>query len=301
MSTNYSNLSRLRTIGSINQVFYPTNDEEIQKIYIYAKNNSLIPFPLGGGSNTLIGHCIKYLIISDAKYEKQWEIQDEEQATKERASDSLGMKRLIVSSNTNINYLIRKASKLGLGGLEFLYGIPAHIGGLVYMNAGADNYRISDFLEWVIVVDENGKRILYNKDIDFEYRKSNITGFITQVCLNLNINDYSEDEVVNQKLHQEIITQYINDRKEKQPIHLPNLGCFFKNTASYPAGALIDRVGLKGFSIGGAMVSPLHANFLVNTGNATFEDFFFLINHIQKVILGRYGLKLELEVRLING
>jgi UDP-N-acetylmuramate dehydrogenase len=299
--SDYANLSHLKVCGKIGSICYPRNAEEIQQAYKFAQNNNLIPFPLGAGSNTLIGHCKSYFIISDKKLEKVWEIEATQESTDDLQKDVLYQKKLIVSANTNINDLIMKAANENLGGLEFLAGIPAHLGGLINMNAGAEGQNISDFLEWITVVDEQGERKINKDDIIFEYRQSNINGFITKACLNLNVNDYSEVENENIKLHKSLIKQHIIHRKKKQPLNMPNLGCFFKNSPKYPAGLLIDTAGLKSFAIGGAMVSPVHANFLVNTGNATFEDFINLIDHVKETIINKYNISLELEVRILNG
>ena len=300
MIYDYTKLSHLRTFGSVSYICYPKNDDEIQKAYLYASRNSLIPFPLGGGSNTLVGHCRNYFIISDKNYEKVWEY-EEDNHQEDRQSDTLNQKKLVVSANTNINYLIMKAASEGLGGLEFLAGLPAHLGGLVFMNAGTDGHTILDFLEWITVVDQDGEKTLYKKDIDFGYRYTDIKGFITKVCVNLFVNDFSDNNEINTKLQYMIIKQQIMDRKMTQPLGMPNLGCFFKNPRKYPAGLLIESAGLKGFKIGGAMVSHKHANFLINTGDATFEDFILLIDHVREAVIERFNIALELEVRIING
>ena len=308
MISDYTKLSHIRTFGSISNICYPKNDDEIQKAYIYCFRNSLIPFPLGGGSNTLIGHCRNYFIISDKDYEKIWEYETKLSQEESHTSgsefeegDTFVQRKLIVSANTNINYLIMKAARDGLGGLEFLAGLPAHLGGLVFMNAGTEGNTISDFIDWITVVDEDGERKLHKKDIDFQYRYSNITGFITKVCLNLFENDFSDNKEINKNLQYAIIKQQISTRKTTQPLEMPNLGCFFKNPRKYPAGLLIETTGLKGFRIGGAMVSHKHANFLVNTGDATFEDFILLIDHVREAVIDRFNIVLELEVRIING
>ncbi|MCL1827167.1 MAG: UDP-N-acetylmuramate dehydrogenase [Candidatus Cloacimonetes bacterium] len=301
MVNDYSRLSHLRTFGSIDYICYPKNDEEIQKAYLYAKQHSLSPYPLGGGSNTLIGHALNHFIISDREYQRIWDYETPEAFHTDLKGDTLVQQHLIVSSNTNINYLIMRAAKDGFGGLEFLAGLPAHIGGIVFMNAGVGGQTISDFVEWITIVDEKGEKKLFKKDLDFQYRQTNIRGFITKVCVNMIENDFSDNKEINKDLHHSMIKQQILDRKKKQPLDMPNIGCFFKNPKNFPAGLLIESAGLKGVKVGGAMVSRKHANFLINTGNATFEDFILLIDQVKETVLEKYNIALELEVRIVNG
>ena len=274
-------LSNIRTVGSINKIFFPTNAEEIQKVYIYSNENHFEVYPLGGGSNTLIGHLDKIVLISDRCLEKEFQL------------DATNHNILIVSSKLNINYIALRALEYGLGGLDFIVGLPAHLGGLVFMNAGAYERNISDFIEWIDVVNENGEKRLYKKDIKFEYRYTDIKGFILRVCLKLNR--------INKETYRQEMKQSLINRRNKYPMSYPNLGCFFKNPENNHAGYLIEQAGLKSYQIGGAMVSSMHANFLVNVGNATFEDFVALIEHVKKVVYDKFGLHLQEEVRIING
>ena len=284
-------LSHLRTVGSINKISFPTNVEEVQKSFHFARENGYEPFILGGGSNTLIGHLKKTLLISDRNIPTQCEIKDNQ---------------VLVSSNININNLINQMAQNRLYGLEFLAGLPAHLGGLLSMNAGAYDKNISDYIEWITVIDEDNEAIFYKKDLLFGYRTSNIirsrnlrfphTGFIGKICLKLDFE--TSDNFYT--LIKEKIDFFIHDREAKHPINDHSLGCFFKNTEKYPAGYLIEHSGLKSYTIGGAMVSPKHANFLINKGNASFEDFINLIDHVKKVVWEKFDVKLELEVKIVN-
>ena len=281
-------LSHLRVAGNIGNICYPKNSVEVVQNYKEIRNICKQPFPLGAGSNTLIGHLSDIVLVSDKYFQHSWDY-DKSQ-------------NLILSSNHNINFVIMQAAKQGFGGLEFLAGIPAHLGGLVYMNAGAEQKVISDFVQWIYVADEKGEKRYNKDDIEFGYRNSNINGFITKICLKLqplNSLYHSSKSCIVQYL--ELVKQKILNRKAKQPLNTPNLGCFFKNTPNHPAGYLIEQAGLKSFRIGGAMVSPIHANFLVNIGKATFEDFMALIDHVRTVVHEKFNITLDLEVRVING
>ena len=294
-------LSNMNVVGSIENIWFPRTVEDIQLAYKEAYDRSLVPYPIGGGSNTLIGHLKKIVLVSDSCLEKTFEY---DESTNE----------LIVSANHNINTLIQKASELGLGGLEFIVGLPAHLGGLICMNAGAYDKNISDFIEWIEVVDIEGLKRLYKKDIQFNYRKTSIKGFIVRACLRLidltpptppyegglELPPLQRGDKGGFNSHQDLITACLEERKKKHPINYPNLGSFFKNPVEEPAWKLIDMAGLRGYSIGGAMVSTLHTNFLINTGNATFEDFIALKDHILSTIYEKFNITLETEVRIIN-
>ena len=272
-------LSNLGTVGSVETIAFPTCAEEVQKAFQYAKDNGLRAFVLGGGTNTLIGHLKDTMIISDRDYKSSWVTEGD---------------RIVVSSNHHIHSLITKAATLRFYGLEFLAGIPAHLGGLIYMNAGAYERNISDFIESVHVVDESGEREI--SDLKFSYRKSSINGFISKVCFKLNFEESDDyQEVIKGR-----IEHFVNDRESKHPLHQPSLGCFFKNTETQSAGYLIDKSGLKGFRVGGAVVSEKHANFFINAGDARFEDFIELIDIAKERVYKSFNVELDLEVKVVD-
>ena len=271
-------ISNLKVVGSIHKLCFPKDSFQVQVAYKYASSNNRIPYPISGGSNVLIGHLDKIMIVSSYLFKRTLQFTKND---------------LIISSNYGINYLIQRLHKHGYGGLEFLAGIPAQIGGIVKMNAGAYDKNISDYVKWIVVTDENGEKKLHNDNIEWGYRHTNINGYITKVCLHL---EKFKDEEENQKL----INNVLQDRKNKHPMDVPSLGCFFKNPPNISAGELIEKAGLKGYSVGHAAVSEKHGNFLVNTGNATFENFIELITHVKKVVNEKFNISLVEEIRIIN-
>lgn len=283
-------MSHLNVVGEVKYLCFPRDKSEISEAYNYAIQKGLKPFPLGGGSNTLIGDVETYLIISDLFLNKKWDEKNN---------------YVTVTPNWNINSLLITAAKKGLYGLEFLAGIPAHLGGLAFMNAGAYGQEISDYFEYIEFF--NGKDFLIMKDFnELEYRKSNIIGFITELCLRFN--QINKDQIKNQILNN--IQNFIVKRKQTQPLEYPNLGCFFKNPQviqpngeikTISAGKLIEQANLKGYTIGGAMVSHKHGNFLINRGDAKFGDFVELIKIVQDTIQEKFNIDLELEVKILNG
>ena len=173
-----------------------------------------------------------------------------------------------------------------LGGLEFLAGIPAHLGGIIKMNAGAYGYTISEFVKEVTVVDGSGTiKKLDTDELNFSYRYANIDGFIISAKLSL--------PSVDSYLSKRLIDNYIDDRRKKQPLNYPNLGCFYKNPSGFSAGYLIEQCGLKGYCIGGACISKKHANFIINKDNATYEDVQKLMRKIEDKVFDRFKIRLE--------
>jgi len=276
---DWSYLSYLKVVGGIYKIVFPCNLQSILCALQYAVDNNFRPYFLGGGSNTLIGNLHKTMIFSDLCIPPQGKKVKE---------------GIVFSCNTNINLVINHALAMGLGGLEFLAGIPAHLGGCVAMNAGAYGKTISDYVVWVTAVTYKGEKKIYKDEIQWGYRTTNISGFITSVCLRF-------DKYPSISEGEHIIKQAILARKKKHPMNLPSLGSFFKNPKPLIAGELIESAGLKGFQIGGARVSEKHANFLVNAGHATFEDFIKLSRHVKAVVEAKHNIILEEEVKILYG
>jgi UDP-N-acetylmuramate dehydrogenase len=271
-----ADLSHLKVGKKPEHLYFPESYDELQCLYQhYHKNFQIIP--LGGCSNILFGKTNHAVLISDKYLPWKWVINENQ---------------LLVSANMNINYMIKKLAGYGLGGLEFLAGIPAHAGGLTYMNAGAYQKCMADYVDWVRVFDQDGERVLDKNDCQFSYRHSAINAFIVEIALSL---DKETKEGILEKMLSNIL-----QRKQKQPLLEPNLGCFFKNPENQSAGQLIDQLGLKGYCIGDAMISCKHANFIVNRGKAQFEEIMALIQYVQKRVKEEYHINLELEVKVIS-
>jgi UDP-N-acetylmuramate dehydrogenase len=234
--------------------------------------------PIGGASNILFGNCQNQFLILDQALPRTVENHDT---------------RLIVSSNWNINALILNAAKIGLGGLECLAGIPAHIGGLIKMNAGSFGKEMATFVKKVKCITKKGEEYwLTHSEINWGYRHSSIEDFI--LAAELQMVPMSQNEILTK------VRENIDWRRTRQPLTMPNLGCIFKNPPNLSAGKLIDDCGLKEMSIGNAKISKEHANIFINTGNATFKDMFTLIHHTQNTVKDRFGVNLDLEIEVIH-
>lgn len=180
-----------------------------------------------------------------------------------------------------------------LSGLEFAAGIPGTIGGAVIMNAGTKSRDMSSLVESIDVLTQKSFtfQTIESKELDFTYRQLNLADIIVGVKLKL---QKKEPE----KIKKEFQTN-LRSKKTAQPVSLASAGCFFKNPdQKKSAGELIEKSGLKGMRINDAMISEHHANYIVNTCNATCKDILLLKEHIQKTVLQKYNIKLETEVRI---
>lgn len=189
------------------------------------------------------------------------------------------------------------ALKNNLSGLEFAWGIPGSCGGAIYMNAGAYNNDISNLVKSSSFMTPEGEiNTVFHKSSDFSYRKSFYTD-TNYIALSMVL----QLKLGNKKDIQDKMHTNITNRKLKQPLDFPNCGSVFKRPGNgYYAGALIEKCGLKGKSFGGAMVSPKHAGFIINTGNATCSDVVNLIHYIKKSVNEKFGILLECEVKALG-
>jgi len=185
------------------------------------------------------------------------------------------------------------AAQMGLGGLEFAGGIPGSVGGAVYMNAGAHGSDVSQVLEEVTVLTENGPARFARDQMEFDYRTSRLQhepGIVVEAVFSLKPADRAE---IMEKMR-----QYRLKRLNTQPLNLPCAGSVFRNPPGDYAARLIESAGLKGKTVGGAQVSRLHANFIVNVGHATANDILTLIAECQEIVREKFGVQLHTEVRI---
>jgi UDP-N-acetylmuramate dehydrogenase len=184
------------------------------------------------------------------------------------------------------------ASRRGLSGLEFAGGIPGSVGGAVYMNAGAHGSDMSRIVQQVEVMLGSGELVIWKaEELGYRYRHSNLQvkkGIVTEAVLKLNQGD--------PKAIDQARAEFRARRLATQPLQLASCGSVFRNPPNHHAAKLIEEAGLKGLRVGGAQVSPLHANFIINTGRASAVDVVTLIEQIQAKVLEEYSIKLVPEV-----
>lgn len=183
----------------------------------------------------------------------------------------------------------------GLGGLEFLSGIPGTIGGAIAMNAGCYGSEIADFLIEAIALDYQGNiHKILKDDLGFEYRKNKLAKDYIFVEGRFRV------KIIDKKLIEEKICQLQSQRENSQPIRSKTGGSTFKNPKGYKAWELVDAIGFRGKKIGGAQFSSKHCNFLINTGNASSDDLLSLGNEAKKKVYEKFGINLEWEIKEIN-
>lgn len=205
--------------------------------------------------------------------------------------------KITVGGGVSVVSLAMAMSRKGLSGLEFASGIPGSVGGAVYMNAGAHGSDVSKILEKAHVLFEDGTiEWLSVDEMDFSYRTSVLQkkrpGIVLEAVFQLKEGD--KDAIIAE------IKKNKDYRKETQPWSSPCAGSIFRNPLPEYAGQLIEKAGLKGHRIGGAKISEMHGNFIVNAGNAKAEDVLALIEHVKATILDLYGIKMETEVEIIG-
>ncbi|GLX68265.1 UDP-N-acetylmuramate dehydrogenase [Paenibacillus glycanilyticus] len=188
------------------------------------------------------------------------------------------------------------SGKEGLSGLEFAGGIPGSVGGAVYMNAGAHGSDVSRIFRSAEIVLETGELVRFDREaMQFSYRHSilhEVKGVVLEATFELAEGDRNEIAAV--------LATNKERRLRTQPLQLACAGSVFRNPTGDFAARLIQEAGLKGVRFGGAVVSELHANFIVNTGQATAEDVLTLMSHIQGTIADRYGVQLVPEVLVVG-
>ncbi len=215
-----------------------------------------------------------------------------------RRAPEIGPTAIIAGGGCSLTELLGWCMKHGLGGLEFLAGIPGSVGGAVRMNAGAFSGCIGESLQSVSIADPDGS--LADKNVEsltLRYRNCGINGYDMERLMILSAGfqlQEADSEKMKEKMH-----DYLSRRKKNQPLPAPSAGSFFKNPEGHYAGRLIEAAGLKGRRIGGAMVSPVHANFIVNAdGTATASDIIHLMQRIQEKVVTETGIFLEPEVHI---
>ncbi|MGD2169241.1 MAG: UDP-N-acetylmuramate dehydrogenase [Chlamydiota bacterium] len=198
-----------------------------------------------------------------------------------------------VGSGFNFSLLGARVSKKGLTGLEFASGIPATVGGAVFMNAGANGQETFDTLKKVTFLTEEGKLMQFSKDeLQYSYRFSSfqkMQGMIIEATF----------ELSNSLQAKEMQNAIVSYRRKTQPYNEKSAGCIFRNPNDASAAQLIDQSNLKGTAVGGACVSLKHANFLINKNNASAKDMKMLIEKVKKQVEGKTGIKLQEEIRFI--
>lgn len=208
--------------------------------------------------------------------------------------EDLGQGRVAAGAGVACTVLARHCVRQGLGPAEFFAGIPGTIGGALAMNAGAFGGETWNQVETVDVLDRAGNVRTRTPD-EYEVSYRQVDGPAGEWFLGA---VFGFDE--NFDTSMEKVRALVNERKEKQPLGLPSCGSVFRNPPGDHAARLIEAAGLKGFRIGGAVVSEKHANFIINEGEASAADIESLIEHVQSVVQAQSGIGLRREVHILG-
>ncbi|MCB0336634.1 MAG: UDP-N-acetylmuramate dehydrogenase, partial [Bdellovibrionales bacterium] len=261
--------SRYTTVscsGSIRRLIEPDSPEELSAALEFLNANSITWRVLGAGSN---------LIIRDNLMDA-WVLK---LGRGFRYFTEINSSRFLVGAGMSLMNLSRRLSEKGMSGLEFAGGIPATVGGATRMNAGAHGGQMSDVLTSIRYMTPEGRLITANaQEFEWSYRATTIpqSAIIVEVELELKKDDPEVTKAKRQAC--------LNERKARQPLHFPSFGSVFKNPSpNQAAGQLIESAGLKGYRIGKAQVSTMHANWIVNpTREASAKDILSLITYVQE-------------------
>ena len=276
-----SNYSHTKTGGPADLLFFPASVDETKAVVNWTRENDIPLTILGNASN---------LIVRDGG------IRGVTVILTELNNVMVDKTTMVVESGAPIIEVSQIAYEHELTGLEFACGIPGSTGGAVYMNAGAYEGEVKDVIEKVTILTLDGRIIeASNKDMEFSYRQSklqNTEDIVLDVTFSLKKGD--------KKIIKERMDELTFLRTSKQPLEFPSCGSVFKRPTGHFTGKLIQDAGLQGLTWGGAQISTKHAGFIVNIDGATATDYIELIKHIQEVILEKYDVVLEREVRIIG-
>ena len=279
--------------GPAEWLWMPQTEEELLEALAWAQGRSLPVHILGRGSNVLIADAgLKGLVICLRQMEASGHL-----LTRSEAGDGI----LEVSAGMSLPRLSKVVAGEGYGGYEFYIGIPGTVGAAVTINAGygpGDERLTANRCGEVRTVSRDGES-RWQPYTDFHpvYRHTDLVDSDQIVtAARFRLWEKSTREAIRAET-----AKHLAMRHERQPLTRPSAGSVFKGTSGgVPAAVYIDRCGLKGFRIGGAVVSPKHANCIENTGGATAADVLELIGHIRKVVKEREGVELEAEVRFLS-
>ncbi|MGN1340707.1 MAG: UDP-N-acetylmuramate dehydrogenase [Oscillospiraceae bacterium] len=270
-------------IGGKCDLFLRVTDEaSLKEVLTVCREDRLPHFILGKGSNLLISsEGFRGCVIALTSGERDI---------------SVSGNTITAWAGASLYSVCLAALENSLTGLEFAYGIPGSLGGALYMNAGAYGGEMKDVVTSCRYIDENGGiREMSAAEMQLAYRSSVFSQrdyVITSVTMVLHP---GEKTAIKSRME-----ELMQRRRDKQPLEFPSCGSTFKRPEGYFAAALIEECGLKGYSVGGAQVSPKHSGFVVNTGGATFEDVIAVVNEVKRVVLEQKGVQLECEMLILQ-
>lgn len=263
--------------GQATEFHEPSSIAELARVLADLEERGLSPYLLGGGCNTLFStsSCRRPVVH-----------------TGRLGQIEVAGTRIRAQAGVRLETLMKRAIREGLGGLEMFGGIPGTVGGAIAMNAGGSGFSFGELVSRLTVVEIGTGRLLDldGRDVEWGYRTSSL-GDLVVAEAELTLVKRPVDELRRRSL------EFIQKKAASQPLGSLSAGCVFRNPPGQAAARLIDEAGLKGERVGSALVSPVHANFIVNAdGKARGEDVLSLIRRIQERVLHVHGVELELEI-----
>lgn len=277
-----ANHTTWRIGGPADLLIQPKDKESLIKVLQIIHRHEIPWSVIGRGSNLLVrDRGIRGAVLKVTEGLSHCEFRGEE---------------VCVGAGYSMIRLAMETGKMGLTGMEFAGGIPGTVGGAVYMNAGAHGSDLSRILIEAEILFEDGEvKVLTNEEMNFSYRTSLLQqrkGIVVEARFRLEPGDRKEIAAT--------LAANKERRRKTQPLQMPCAGSVFRNPPGDHAGRLIEAAGLKGYRYGGAQVSEIHANFIVNRGGATATDVLTLINHIRSTIQTKFGVDLHPEVLVVG-
>jgi UDP-N-acetylmuramate dehydrogenase len=276
-----SKFTTLGTGGAAHRFAKPERVEELADLLAWAEENDIPTSPIGLGSNLLVadegfpGLALKLDGVL--------------------AAVKIGEGRLIAGGGAPLAVCLHRARAADLGGIEFVCAIPGTVGGGVWMNAGAYGNDIAAVLVQAHVVDGRSARWLSPEELGLRYRRSDLVRGQVVAGAEFRLQPKPEAEI------KETVRDMRQKRKDAQPTNKRTFGSVFKNPDhELTAGRMLEACGLKGHRIGGAQISPKHANFIENAGGACSADALALIAEARRRALEQFGVRLEAEVQLLG-
>jgi UDP-N-acetylmuramate dehydrogenase len=268
--------------GPADYLVTPKDEESLARIFVFCMENQVPVLVMGNGTNLVVrDKGIRGVVLKLLDNFSEYEVCED---------------TICAGAGILISRLSRIAMENSLTGLEFAEGIPGTLGGAVTMNAGAYDGEMSYIVSEIRYLDKSGKiRNIPGKEMNFGKRSSFVQkdeGIVLKAVLKL---EKGCRENIKAKMD-----EFNRQRREKQPLELPSAGSVFKRPEGNYAGKLIQDCGLRGCTIGGAMVSDKHCGFIVNSGNASAADVTALISQIRETVKSRFGIELQTEVKIVG-
>lgn len=267
--------------GNADFLVMPETKDEIVTLIKFLKDNNINYFVIGNGSNLLVNdEGFRGVIV---KMGTQF------------SNATVSGNKIILDAGITLKKISNILTEESLKGFEELSGIPGSLGGAIYMNAGAYGREIKDVLYDVTFINKSGEiETLKIEDIEMKYRETLFSKENLVVLGATLILEKGDKEEISKRVRE--VTKM---RVDKQPLNYPSAGSTFKRPEGHFAGKLIEDANLKGYTVGGAKISKKHAGFVINYNNATFNDVITLTENVKKEVKDKFGVELELEVKVL--